>query len=296
MSKNLCARNSLRLKIIAALVLAAGPVESAAASTWYVDAANGRPSNPGTSSQPFQTAYNAMAVVQPGDTIYLLPTAVYPQLNVTVSGTAGHPITIAGAGSSRSLTKVSGGNSNFAIWINADYVNIQNFDASTTGPNGPILLNQNHHHVTISNNVIHDGGGDGISTFGDDYVTISHNTVYGNAWYTGAGIFGSGISMLGNLDIDSSTGVKMIVDSNVVYANTNTPSPSCNTQQCLSTWSDSDGSGIIVDFVAAPDLGKHRLPWPDPDFEQRRLRQWRPWHLCLLQRPREHRRQQRLFQ
>jgi parallel beta-helix repeat protein len=228
--------------IMAGVVAVAAP---AAATTWYVDGAKGGAGNPGTATAPFQTMPQAMKVAQPGDTVYVLPTTTYPMLSVTTSGTAGHPITVIGAGSSREMTRAFGGTTGFAIWINANYVNVENFDASTGSNYDGIEVAANHHHVLIADNVVHNCGGDGINAFTDDYVTISHNVVYDNAWYTAGGTFNSGISLLGNYDIDSSTAVKMIVDGNTIYANTNTPS--CSTQQCLSTWADSDGSGIIDD-------------------------------------------------
>ena len=75
-------------------------------------------------------------------------------------------------------------------------------------------------------------------------ITISHNVVYGNAKDTSKA-FNSGISFLGNVDIDSNTGIKMIADGNIIYANTNTPN--CSTSSCYASATDSDGSGIILD-------------------------------------------------
>ena len=175
--------------------------------------------------------WQAMQVVQPGDTVYVLPTMLYVRLSVTVSGTPSKPITIMGGGAAPVRTKVTGGSTTQAIWIDADYVSIQNFDATTTGPDAAILVSENHHHVTIATNVAHNAGANGISTFTDDYITIKNNVVYGNAWNTSTGSFASGISMLGSYDIDNNTGVKMIVDGNIIYGNSN--APSCSDSACL---------------------------------------------------------------
>ena len=137
-----------------------------------------------------------------------------------------------GAGIQPVLTRVNGGNESEAIWINADYITVKNFDTTTTGPDAAILINNNHHHDIISYNVVHDAGGNGISTFTDDYITVSHNVVYGNAKNTTLS-FNSGISLLGSFDIDNNTGVKMIVDSNIVYGNSNAPSCSTPPMPCI---------------------------------------------------------------
>jgi parallel beta-helix repeat protein len=232
----------LRTPLVALALLISGP---AFATDYYVDGVNGLQSNLGTSAQPFKYFWQATKVVKPGDTVHVLPTMVYPEISVTVSGTSTQPITIVGAGASPNLTQVNGGGINFGFWINASYVTVKNFDVSGPGNWSGIYVTAKQSHVTITGNVVHDSGVDGIATYADDYMTISHNTVYANSQYTAGGIFGSGISMLGNLDIDSNTGVKMRIDSNVVYANTNVPT--CPLTGCTAANQDSDGSGIIID-------------------------------------------------
>ena len=218
---------------------------AAHAANYYVDGLRGDQSNPGTSARPFKFFWQSMQVVKPGDTVYVLPTIVYPHMSISVSGASGKPITLVGAGTSGAMTKVIGENNNFALWVNANYVEVRNFDLRAPGRQAALHVSENHHHVTIANNVTHDSGGNGISTVGDDYITISHNIVYGNAKNTSGNVFNSGISTLGNIDIDGNTGVKMIIDGNIVYGNTNTPS--CSTAACLATWQNSDGNGIIID-------------------------------------------------
>ncbi len=244
MSNNRCVPKAVVKLAVAAAAMGclAAP---ASATNWFVDGANGARLNAGTAGAPFQFMWQAMQVVQPGDAVYVLPTKLYYHLSVTVSGTAAKPIRIIGGGAPPLRTKVTGNSDTQAIWIDADYVSVENFDATTTGPDAAILVSENHHHVTIANNIAHNAGANGISTFTDDYITIKNNVVYGNAWNTSTGSFASGISLLGNYDVDNNTGVKMIVDGNIVYANTNTPS--CGDAACLANWSDSDGSGIIID-------------------------------------------------
>ena len=222
------------------LVAMTGPV---AAAGWYVDGLNGGRYNAGTAASPYLYLWQAVQKVQPGDTIYIMPTTTYSQLGLTANGTPTAQITLAGS-DPNNPTKVSGGGVNSGIWINGNYITVRGFDVTAPGPYPAISLAPNHHHITVASNIAHDAGGNGINVFADDYITISHNVVYGNAKNTSQA-FGSGISILGSVDIDGNTGVKMIVDGNITYSNTNTPN--CSTQSCYASATDSDGSGIILD-------------------------------------------------
>jgi parallel beta-helix repeat protein len=52
---------------------------------------------------------------------------------------------------------------------------------------------QTFSHIIISNNVVHDAPGGGISTCYADYITIEQNTTYLNAFWSPYG--NSGISI-----------------------------------------------------------------------------------------------------
>lgn len=236
---------ALRLGLLTVLGAATALSHPAAATDWYVDGKVGKSSNRGTAASPFLYFWQATQAAKPGDTVYVVPSIVYPHLSISVSGTATQPITFIGAGAAPGLTQIVGDSGHFAMWVNANYVAIRNFDLSAPGTQAALHVAENHHHITIANNVAHDSGGNGLSTVGDDYITISHNTVYGNAKNTSNNVFNSGISTLGNVDIDGNTGVKMVIDGNVVYGNTNTPT--CPSTGCAATVQDSDGNGIIID-------------------------------------------------
>ena len=222
------------------LIFAATP---SLAASLYVDGRDGDRYNTGSASSPFLYLWQALQKVRPGDTIYMVPSITYPQLGFSAEGTAAAPITLAGSDPSRP-TKVSGMGIHSAIWINGNYLKVRNFDATAPGKFVAISLAPNKHHITVASNIIHDAGLNGINTVANDYVTASHNVVYGNAHIT-EDAFGSGISFLGSVDIDGNRGVKMIIDGNIVYDNTNIPD--CSTSQCLATAADSDGNGIIID-------------------------------------------------
>ncbi len=217
----------------------------ALATDWYVDGRGGSRANPGTAAAPFVDGWQASKVARPGDTINVLPSTAYPRLAILASGTAEKPITVTGTGIGANRTRITGVGTDSALWINADYVVVSNFDVSAPGQFPGISLAPGRHHITIQRNVVHDSGGSGINTFGNDYVRILHNTVYGNAKITKDGRQGSGISLLGHIDVDDYTGLKNVVDGNLVYANTN--ELYCFDDYCWANRLTSDGNGIIID-------------------------------------------------
>jgi hypothetical protein len=62
-------------------------------SSWYVSAASGSPSNPGTLVQPFGTIQQAANVAQPGDVVFIRGGTYRETVLPAHSGTPGHPIT-----------------------------------------------------------------------------------------------------------------------------------------------------------------------------------------------------------
>lgn len=94
------------------------------------------------------------------------------------------------------------------------------------------------HHIIAKNNYVHHMAGGGIGGSGD-YITIEHNEIHSNSWYTMYAT--SGISLINNYDTDDNTAdYKMIVRNNVVYDN-----------ETKVKWDRvqnySDGNGIILD-------------------------------------------------
>ncbi|MFD0526656.1 right-handed parallel beta-helix repeat-containing protein [Kitasatospora arboriphila] len=93
---------------------------------------------------------------------------------------------------------------------------------------------------------MHHCPGGGISAIDADHVTIDHNHVYGNAWFS---VFGqSGISILTAKDSDAGDGrtYKIRITANTVHDNeTRVKWEHC---QCYS-----DGNGIIIDTLKGHD-------------------------------------------
>ena len=79
-----------------------------------------------------------------------------------------------------------------------------------------------HHHIIIRNNIVHDTPGSGIRFNDSDYITIENNTIYNTTWWTSSAssavVFAETIAVS---DDDNTTDIKMIVRGNTVYNNWN---------------------------------------------------------------------------
>lgn len=223
---------------------------AAHAADWYVDGLYGNNYNSGSASTPVKDFWKAWSKAQPGDTIHLQPTVTYGPIWLgNKSGTSNAYITIKGEGGSDNMTKVSGMGQNFGINAakGVNYIKIQNLDVTAPG-HGPnsgwsAIYFAGSHHVSISGNYVHDSGCAGIQTLHSDYVNIMANRVANNSKDTWNRVYCSGISNHEDLDSDGYTGTKMWIQNNIVYGNTNTPTPNCSGSGCY----NSDGSGIIID-------------------------------------------------
>ena len=235
-------RNAI-VKSTCIVAVAIAMTGQAAAADWYVDGRDGQDPAAGTIDAPFARLWQALHKARPGDTIYVVPSIVYPFLGLSANGSPEAPITLTGADPAHP-TKVAGGGHSAGIWINGNYLVVTGFDVTAKGYYPAISVSTDHHNILIAGNTVHDAGGNGINIFGDDYVTVSHNVVYGNARVT-THAFNSGISILASTDIDDNAGTKMLIDGNLIYENTNVPN--CRSETCLDSASDSDGNGINID-------------------------------------------------
>lgn len=79
-----------------------------------------------------------------------------------------------------------------------------------------------HHHIIVRNNKVHDTPGSGIRFNDSDYITIENNTVYNTTWWTSSAssaiVFAETIAIN---DDDNTTEIKMIMRGNIVYNNWN---------------------------------------------------------------------------
>ena len=79
-----------------------------------------------------------------------------------------------------------------------------------------------HHHIIVRNNIVHDTPGSGIRFNDSDYITIENNTIYNTTWWTSSAssavVFAETIAVS---DDDNTTDIKMIIRGNTVYNNWN---------------------------------------------------------------------------
>jgi len=79
-----------------------------------------------------------------------------------------------------------------------------------------------HHHVIIRNNVVHDTPGSGIRFNDSDHITIENNTIYNTTWWTSSAssavVFAETIA---TSEENNTSEIKMIIRGNTVYNNWN---------------------------------------------------------------------------
>ncbi len=261
-------------------LLALGLGSSAFATTYYVSG-TGNDSAAGTSTATaWRTLNRASGIVNPGDTVYALDGDFtdpygYTSLYINRAGTANAWIRfIAYPGAHPTI--------NNRYWdgvllgAQAAYIEIKGF--TVLGPNASLTLagaqsqtgianplydgnciavdgsggtaTQRPHHIRFIHNIVGECGGGGIAVQFADYITITENTVYNNAWY---GIYGnSGISVLGSWNSDTYTGEKIFITNNRVFGNR-------NYIPYVYAGRITDGEGIILD-TNNNSLGNTGLP------------------------------------
>ena len=171
--------------------------------THYV-APKGDDSAPGTASQPWKTIQHAAAVMQPGDTTFVLAGDYSERVQVTRSGASGSPITF----------KAQGTVTMKGFTVKADYISIIGFDISNTASStndavgiyvlgsfcdiednyvhfatqGGILLWANTgqyaktSNCVVRNNRLYRNGMMGISVMGQDHL-VEDNEIWGTIQY-----------------------------------------------------------------------------------------------------------------
>jgi parallel beta-helix repeat protein len=245
---------------------------------FYVDASSGSDTNDGRRpTTAFKTLNRAAGAVKPGWTVrvmdgtYTSDGTVNP-LTVSVSGTADAWINFAAAEGHHPVIQIPRGTGAWAgiHLVGVAYVVIDGFEvigqsrsvtaaeAARNDGTQPVL---NHncvfidgvgygtfhppvpHDIVIRNSTLHDCTAAGIEVNVADAITIEHNTVYNNAWWT---VFGtSGIGLYHLTDVAGSTtkdGYKNRIVGNRSYGNRNNLPFAAGHPPAIY-----DGNGIIVD-------------------------------------------------
>lgn len=121
------------------------------------------------------------------------------------------------------------------------------------------------HHIKISNNKIFDCPASAIRVNKGDYITITHNEVYNNTWYTSSAE--SAIVFAESQSIDTKDTIKMILSHNIVHNNYNqipfytTNPPDVGIENYGTEEQDYiiDGSGVYITRNKTYDYGWYYL-------------------------------------
>jgi parallel beta-helix repeat protein len=204
--------------------------------TYYVDSINGNDINLGTAPNlAFKTIQQANQKVAAGDIIYVKNGIYYEDVTIQSSGSPGRWITFQAFPGHRPI--IIGNYQAFKVL--GSYIKIIGFEVTAKAENGIAVggAEKGNHHTQIMKNVIHDSGCNAIGGVKTDYLLISDNTVYRNAftapWQC------SGISIYQAVASDHKPGFHNIIRKNISYSNEN-KSPRSNGMV-------TDGNGIIID-------------------------------------------------
>ena len=246
------------------VVLLAFGAPNARAADWYVDGAAGNDANPGTAAQPVQTIARGLHLPTPGDTLHIEPTAIYTAASgsvpayLAISGTVAGPITIQGDAINGNKPQIVGVNAlGVEIPAGESFLRVTGLDVTVRGSSPYTLADEScvyvfdgSNHIRIDHLAAHGCGDNGIASRGADYLTVDHNDVWGNATDT-ATFCDSGIELYQFRNTDALPGFHNLVEYNRVWDNTNYlygGAGGCpTTANGVTTRSDTDGNGIIVD-------------------------------------------------
>lgn len=260
------------------------------ATNYFVDGVNGNNANTGISTaQAFKTIPTAAALTNAGDTVFIM-NGVYAAFTISRPGTAAGQIVYTNyPGSTPQITSTSSTYNVITVNAGANYVTINGLEiigygvnlslaadtaaaqaaivcppGATSTTNVTFIPKYNGsginignsatnvtHHVTISNNKVHDCAAAGMGIGYCDYITIDGNIVYNNSWYTPYGTSGISFGNSSNYDNNTTT-YRNVVKNNVCYGN-----------RLYVLWRGSctisDGNGIILDIPQTSYNGKSLL-------------------------------------
>lgn len=210
----------------------------------------GRDNGAGTLADPLLTLQKAADLVQPGGTIYLRGGRYFNQgygsdfanrprdnfARITASGTANAWITLRPYGNEY-VTLVS--DVNGIVFKDANFWRVQGLElegtaqslttadslalwwnttalANKVGGRG-IALNDSS-NIALSNLVLHDFNGAGVSNNGGAYITLADSVIYNNGWWTTAGTHGFANSKPVS-DEDNPSAFKITMQRNLLFGN-----------------------------------------------------------------------------
>lgn len=229
---------------------AADVVQTTATGKVYYVATNGKDGAKGTAKDPWKSIETSIGKLAAGDTLLVQPGTYDGGTDDTgfmikgVNGTAAKPITIAAATTTK--PKLTGGEWKTVGIEDSSYLVLRGFETEGSAlvdkkPTSGIELRKAH-HITITGNYVHDGGGGGIGTNESNHVDIIGNYVSGMAKWNPFQT--SGISLFESRDIGGAPaddGYSMRIIGNTVYGSENITLPYQGGNVVT------DGNCIIVD-------------------------------------------------
>lgn len=222
---------------------------TATGKLYYVDP-KGKDSGKGTQKDPWKSLEASAAKLKAGDTLLVQPGTYDGGTDDTgflfkgLNGTADKPITIAAAGATK--PKLTGGEWKTVAIEQSSYVVFRGFETEGTAlvdkkPTGGIEIRASH-HITITGNYVHDGGGGGIGANESNHIDIIGNYVSGMAKWNPFQT--SGISLFESRPIGGAPGAdgwSMRIIGNTVYGSENITLPYDGGKVVT------DGNCIIID-------------------------------------------------
>lgn len=212
---------------------------------------SGNDSNTGTLDSPLLTLQAAASRATPGDTLYLRGGSYFnPEygtsfaarsrnnlVRITGSGTAGNPITIRAYGNeyARLVSDANG-----IVFNGAQYWRVQGLELVGTSASlnrdislslwwvdtgeenriqGTGIAMNTSYNIEITNCLIHDFPGAGVSNNGGAYITLADSIIYNNAWWSTSGTHGFANSQPVTTDNSDTTSVKLAMQRNLVFGN-----------------------------------------------------------------------------
>lgn len=261
----------MRMSISFAGIVVCCLAQFAGATTYYVGPGpQASDSNPGTSpSAPFASPQHAADVVNPGDVVLLLSgtyTNSYPDgavIDIVRSGAPDKWIQFKAAPNQHPILRSTGW-AHISIHGGASYIHIEGLDIFGHADDIPLAEAQKHshdglnaytnsngiavdgrkdgqhkpHHIEIVGNVIRKCPGGGIGSCQADYMIVTDNIVFDNAWWSPYD--NSGISIYQAWNADDVPGYHNVVVRNKSFGNRNYMAD-------IGSGMITDGNGIILD-------------------------------------------------
>jgi parallel beta-helix repeat protein len=215
----------------------------------YVVDPSGNDSAAGTDAAPWRTIQASVGKLKPGDTL-LVRNGTYSEstgeADITIDGLNGTPqqwITIAAYPGQR--PKLVGGEWKVIGLSNSSYVEFRGLElsGSATSDQRPTtgFEIRASHHIRVTGNYVHDGGGGGIAANQSNHLEFTNNVVAGMSKWNPYQTSGIATFESQNIGGGDENGYSIRIADNLVYGNENIVPPGKGQKI-------TDGNCIIIDW------------------------------------------------